>query len=680
MKLKRYTVREFKSIWDSGRIDIDDRVTCLVGKNEAGKTALLDALYRTNPIIRSHAKLDETYDYPKREVEDYRFAVENGDQEEVVVVECLYELDKSDCEAVSSMFGPKALRENTFTRETFYGDRNSKFILKVDEKAARIFLSENPNISETLSDKLKKATNWADFAALLATTDEKESGEGDDNEEIDEGKEITEEDEEEEVLTIADLINLVAEIQKDGFAHYVYNSMIWPRAPKFLYFDEYYQMEGRANLNALIQRDDSETLAESDYPLLGLISLARLDLRELVKTKNTTELKNKLEGAGNFLTRRIMKYWSQNRHIKMEFDVRDAKPEDPEGMREGINVWGEVYDTVHWAHTPLGTRSRGFVWFFSFLAWYEDVKRKGENLILLLDEPGLSLHGRAQGDLLTYFDAELSDHQLIYTTHSPFMIDPDRFERVRIVQDLSIDKMEPLPRKEDGTKVLKDVFDATSDSLFPLQGALGYEIQQTLFIGPNSLVVEGPADMHYLRAVSAELEREGRTGLSERWIITPVGGAGKVPTFVALLAPQKGMNVATLLDIQNADRPSIEDIYKKKLLKKKQVLTYGDFTNKNEADVEDMFDKKFYVKLVNLEFEKQLSSPIKISDLNPKTPRIVRAIEEFLEKNPLKSGGFSHYRPARRFTEQVEKLWGDVSDGTKDRFEAAFQELNKLLK
>ena len=158
-------------------------------------------------------------------------------------------------------------------------------------------------------------------------------------------------------------------------------------------------------------------------------------------------------------------------------------------MRDGINVWGEVHDTVHWAHTPLGSRSRGFVWFFSFLAWYEDIKRQKQNVILLLDEPGLSLHGRAQADLLNYFEQELADRQLIYSTHSPFMIDPRNFEQVRIVQDLGIDANEQLPKDQDGTKVQTNVFDATDDSLFPLQGALGYEIHQTLFVGPNSLVV-----------------------------------------------------------------------------------------------------------------------------------------------------------------------------------------------
>ena len=64
------------------------------------------------------------------------------------------------------------------------------------------------------------------------------------------------------------------------------------------------------------------------------------------------------------------------------------------------------------------------------------------------------------------------------------MVDPNHFERVRIVQDRSIDATEPLPREQDGTKVLTDIYDATDDSLFPLQDALGYEIQQTLLRHP----------------------------------------------------------------------------------------------------------------------------------------------------------------------------------------------------
>lgn len=654
MRLTEYRVREFRSIWDTGPIKVDDQTTCFVGKNEAGKTTVLTALYRTNPIRKADAVFDETYDYPKREVEDYRFAVDNGEREEAVVVECTYEMDKADLLAVENVFGPKTLQACTFIRKTYYGKANSRFLLTCDGAAARKHLASNAALPDELKAELEMAANWPSFSTVL--------------------------DEAEATDVVNSLKKLVTKVVENGLDHYVFNSLVWPRAPKFLYFDEYYQMEGQANLNTLIAREEEDTLIDSDYPLLGLINLARLDHRKLVATNNTVELKNKLQGAGNHLTQRIVKYWSQNRHIQMRFDVRDAKAGDPEGMQQGVNVWGEVYDSVHWATTPLSNRSRGFVWFFSFLAWYEDVKRQGQNVILLLDEPGLSLHGRAQADLLRYFDAELSGHQLLYTTHSPFMIDPTKFERVRIVQDLGIDAQEALPKEEDGTKVLSNVFDATDDSLFPLQGALGYEIQQTLFIGPNSLIVEGVADMLYLQAVAAQMEREGREGLSEQWVITPVGGSRKVPTFVALLSSQKGINVATLLDIQTSDKQLIEDLYKKNLLTKKQVSTYADFTGTAEADVEDMFDRSFYLELVNSEYGKQLASKITLAKLNPNMPRTLRAIDTWLDDNPMKSGSFGHYRPARYFTEQLATLWPKVSNETKDRFEAAFKHLNGLLR
>jgi predicted ATP-dependent endonuclease of OLD family len=364
----------------------------------------------------------------------------------------------------------------------------------------------------------------------------------------------------------------------------------------------------------------------------------------------------------------------------MKFDVREAKSEDPPDMREGVNIWGKIYDSGHWATTELGSRSRGFIWFFSFVAWYEDVKRSRDNVILLLDEPGLSLHGMAQGDLLRYMELELKPHhQVIYTTHSPFMVDPDHFDRVRIVQDRGIDANEPLPKEEDGTKVLTDVFDASEDSLFPLQGALGYAIHQTLFVGPNSLVVEGPGDMLFLKGMSSVIEREGGTGLSPQWTITPVGGSGKVPTFVALLAPQKGLRIATLLDVQAQDRQAIEKLYKRKLLERKRVLTYADFTKTVEADVEDMFERDFYLSLVNAEYATVLQRPLTTGDLNVRIPRILRALEDVLRSEPLKHGEFGHYRPARYFSEHLADLAPFICKTTKERFVSAFECLNALL-
>ena len=310
------------------------------------------------------------------------------------------------------------------------------------------------------------------------------------------------------------------------------------------------------------------------------------------------------------------------------------------------------------------------------------MKKKDEPLILLLDEPGLSLHGRAQEDLLRYFEKEIASnpkHQLIYTTHSPFMVDSLHFDQVRIVQDKGIDADGDIPREEDGTKVFTDVLEAGSDTLFPLQGALGYEIYQTLFIGPNSLVVEGVSDLLYIQTVSGILQALRREGLDSRWTITPVGGSDRVPTFVALIGSQKKMNVAVLVDFQKGDKQTIENLYKKKLLKKSHVLTFADFTGKTEADIEDMFDESFYIQLVNDEFSGSLAAKLKLKDFKSQAPRILVRLDEYFAASPLAGGAkFNHYRPARFFAEKVSTL--SIPDATLERFEQAFKAVNALLK
>lgn len=298
----------------------------------------------------------------------------------------------------------------------------------------------------------------------------------------------------------------------------------------------------------------------------------------------------------------------------------------------------------------------------------------------MLDEPGLTLHGRAQEDLLRYFESEVITnprHQLIYTTHSPFMVDPKHFERVRIVQDKGVDE-DDVPRDQDGTKVLDDILEAGPDSLFPLQGALGYNISQSLFVGPYSLVVEGASDLLYLQTVSAKLEGLGRTGLDKSWTITPVGGSDKVPTFVALLGAQRDITVATLIDLQKKDQQAIANLYEKKLLRKSHVLTFADFIGKAEADIEDMFGEAYYISLVNDEFVAELQAPLSTAVLAGPVPRVLRRLEAHLLANPLKgSARFSHFRPARLF---AERGGAGIDGQALDRFEAAFKALNKLVK
>ncbi len=656
MKLVKAQVTEYKSVWNSGEFEIGD-ITCLVGKNEAGKTAILEALYKVNPIIAGDFGFDVTDDYPRAYVSDYEEEVADGSRSPAKVIEAYFELEDKDRESAERVFGPEVFQSNELVELIYYPSTDDeshsekKFRLTINSEAAYSYLIEEADLptalEHSLKDKIKSEKNIVEALSEAEQTEE-----------------------------VKRLHDIFSKILASNIRVYINNQFISKRVPKFLYFDEYYQMEGRENIESLRQRLEGNELRPSDYPMLGLIGLSGIDLNALTDLNRTQELKNKLEGAGNRLSRKVLKYWSQNKHVKMRVDARPAQKGDPEGMQEGTNIWAEIYDSRHEVSTNLGTRSKGFVWFFSFLAWYSRVQKdhKGEDVILLLDEPGLFLHGRAQEDLLRYFEKELKGkHQLIYSTHSPFMVDATKFDRIRIVQDNGIESDNELNRDEDGTKVITDVLEASEDSLFPLQGALGYEIYQTLFVGKNCLVVEGVSDLLYLQAMTDILNRSGRTGLSDEWTITPVGGIDKVSTFVALLGSQRNMKIATLLDYQGKDRQTIENLYKKRILTKNDVLTYAEFTGSKEADVEDMFGMKFYLDLLNEEYKTELEKNIKTSDVKGRQPRILVRLEQHL------GWSINHFRPARCLVQNMDKYESKLTKEVLDRFEAAFVQLNDLI-
>jgi len=685
MKLKTVHITDFRSIRDSNAFDVTD-VTGLVGKNESGKTAILHALYRLNPVVPDRDKFDVTDDYPRADVEDYQQGIDNGDREPATVVRATYALEAEEIGKIEEAFGAGVLRTGEFTLSKSYAN-NRTVGLPVDEVIAGNSLLAEAGLSEEFHGKTW--TKLSQLEELLTAIAERKTlafneaqaantGIADPDEKA---KATAQEQLLQESNASKQLRTRLAVILKQGLSLHIWDQHISSQLPVFLYFDEYFQMEGHLNINELKNRQSNGQLLDSDRPMLGLIELARLDLDQLVSPDRTEALISKLEGASNYLSKQVLKYWSQNKHLSVKFDVRPACPGDPVGMRDGTNLWGRVHDSVHLVSTPLGTRSKGFVWFFSFLAWFSQQKKQQKPMILLLDEPGLVLHGTAQKDLLRYFEEELKPHhQVIYTTHSPFMVDASRFDRVRIVEDKSMQSDEELPLEEKGTKVYVDVLSVDEGSLFPLQGALGYELAQTLFVGPNSLIVEGPSDLLYLQIISALLQEKRQTALSEDWTITPVGGSDKVPTFVALLGAQKGLKIATLIDVQSKDRQKIENLYKSKLLKKKHVITFADFTDRVEADIEDMFDVPFYLNIVNAEYATVLTTPIQEADLNLQGRRILVAIEEHLAKNPLKKNEkFSHYRPARYLFENAATLTPELSTDTLKRFVEAFKALNALL-
>ena len=129
---------------------------------------------------------------------------------------------------------------------------------------------------------------------------------------------------------------------------------------------------------------------------------------------------SELEATSNSITDQFLEYWSTNNNLEIQFEIQ------PVGNDKYLNI--RIRNTKHRVTLPLKNRSKGFIWFFSFLVWFSKIERH-ENVIILLDEPGLNLHAEAQNDLLRYIDEMLAPkYQVIYTTHSPFMIDPAKLQ------------------------------------------------------------------------------------------------------------------------------------------------------------------------------------------------------------------------------------------------------------
>jgi predicted ATP-dependent endonuclease of OLD family len=331
---------------------------------------------------------------------------------------------------------------------------------------------------------------------------------------------------------------------------------------------------------------------------------------------------------------------------------------------------------------PFSERSAGFIWFFSFIVKFAQVTKEGGPLVILLDEPGLTLHGKAQGELLRYFEKEIvGSHQLLFTTHSPFMVPTQDFSSIRIVEDKVYS-----PRlgkwASEGTKVRSDALAVDRDTLFPLQGALGYEVTQALFVGKNTLLVEGPGDILYLNALSSALLRRGRPGLSTKWTLCPAGGLDKVQPFVSLFSSAQ-LNVAVLTDFARVDHRKLENLRRSQILQGDRVMTFAGLFGIEEADVEDIFASELYARMLNEAFsipEGSLLTAASLGAADPATTRQVKKAEAAFRVMPPGVPEFDHYTPAEWLFTHSAVLDEDTIQSTETlaRAEIVFSAISKI--
>jgi hypothetical protein len=253
------------------------------------------------------------------------------------------------------------------------------------------------------------------------------------------------------------------------------------------------------------------------------------------------------------------------------------------------------------------------------------------------------------------------------------MIDSDQPQQLRMVED----------KKTVGTIISGNVSGSDPKTIFPLQAALGWTIAQNLFISKRNLLVEGPSELIYLKALSATLEAQGRTGLRPDVTIVPTGGLDKVVTFVSLLGAS-GLELVVLHDFRGSPEQKIADLVRQKIIAAKNVLNASQFrdlaklgVDGQPSDTEDLFTPAQYLDLFNKAFAAQLKGKIKVSDL-PAGTRIIARLEDYFAANKISlrpSGGFNHYTVASYFASNPP---AKIEDSTLSRFEAMFTAINKL--
>ncbi|WP_043661482.1 AAA family ATPase [Nocardia thailandica] len=670
MRLSRVRIRDYRPVNDSGEFEVEPGKTLLVGINEAGKTALLKALQQIN-APEDADEFEPLRDYPRaRYIE-----IQRGERKpsEILVAEATFTLTDEEKNLVLEE-APGATDVTEYTRLRYLDNRwgwslgsakrFSRFgEIQADLKRLRAYLvtrEESDSEVAALDDLMKGCTvttaisgqlavdfdAWLETAFLL----------------IEEGNAK----EEERHARLSEAVGYYDAVLRAA-------RVLHKRVPLFVYYSTYFTVRPRINLAQLAARQAADdTDPEYDFGNLCLLQLLGLTAQQLSALAsgepNPATYDRGRDSEAYQQAFRDYQHKLDQRHavlnsasVDLTKSIREVWGDDKVELRivaDGQYLKVNVVDDLG-VEVELDQRSEGFRWLVSFFVVFK-AQARGElkNAILLLDEPGLSLHALKQQEFRSTVTRLAQDNQVIYTTHSPFMVGTDELDLVRIVE---------MTDRSTGTKVHTRLVVDDPRSVYPLQAALGYELAQSLFGQPRNLVCEGMTDMMYVEALNTALDG---AGLKNAVAVVPAASASKVLYYVTLLHSQK-LKVAALLDSDQAGDRAAQQDELVHLLTNKQILRTKDYCAGTiaRAEIEDLLRETLVqVAKHNLGWDVTATAGSQAG----------RPIIDIFTKE---ISGFSKYKLARAFVRWLSSH--DVTDLTADErtgVTALFKAINNAVR
>ena len=684
----RFRVLNYCNIDDSGWIPLEC-VTAFVGRNESGKTALLKALHKFNPAVEEpyNARLE----FPRD-----RFAREFQKAEDWPVCKVEFELaDKFRTDLKANLDTDEIPNKATLTRY-YDGHLEFKYDINIPEfsvdseelieildsfaKSARR-LSVPVEIADNSVQELRTSlVNWANS--------EKERCQRLQNLRTQPGikllQRINRNSNSHVSLVSADLIeDLQSKIgtllsrAKTPLISAHLNEAVEREMPIFIYFENYGILDSAVYLPRFLEGLDAglespriRTInAMFKHVQLTAQEIANLGLEEAGKAtaegQNVTPgmiqrdqenkvLRNvKLDAASRDISDKFSKWYRQRQHkIKYQADGSYFRIWVSDDRRPDVDI-------------ELERRSKGFQWFFSFyLVFLVESDEGHKDSILLLDEPGLHLHPTAQQELIAFFEKLAKSNPLIYTTHSPFLIDGERIHRVR-----------PITEDDTGhSRISIDSWPSDAETIFPLWAAAGYAIVHSLFQQKKNVLVEGFSDYLYLHALNMHCRDLKRQCLPEDVYITPCGGTKFVSVIAAIFLGKK-IRPVVLLDSDSAGRARQEALAKELYSgREENILMLSDVLGTKDCEIEDIIGESTVLKGLSLEIGKNVT----LSESDREKGSLVAQIKYAAARHKIELPDGWKPQVARR----VVIDWSmtnskEISEDILDRAEALFKELKK---